>query len=124
MRSTLIRLSKGTRVSTQTPSHVDKGSLYEKSSCFSAVQQVDGIWRAPRKLGFTKEDFDKAYPKSYKSMRIGLPDSGTFAAKHIDPKLDEVSPLVWTTIVMSPLIIWGLVELKHIYYPSQKKAHH
>ncbi|AFZ79318.1 hypothetical protein BEWA_021660 [Theileria equi strain WA] len=124
MRSTLIRFSKGTQISTRTSSHVDKDSFYEKFSCFSAAQHVNGIWRAPRKLGFTKEEFDRAYPESYRSMRIGLPDSGTFAAKYIDPRFDEVSPLIWTAIITSPLIIWGLVELKHIYYPSEKKAHH
>ncbi|KAK1933050.1 hypothetical protein X943_001978 [Babesia divergens] len=129
MRHTVVRLSRrafssSQAVETTAASEVTTGSRYEESSCLAKVHHVDGIWRAPRTLPYTKEEFDRAYPPSYKSMRIGLPDSGTFMAKHIDPKYDEISPIVWTHILMAPIIIWGAIETYYHYFPNYNKTHH
>ncbi|KAK2196678.1 hypothetical protein BdWA1_001927 [Babesia duncani] len=99
-------------------------SRYEELSCFAKVHQVQGIWRAPRNLNYTREDFDRIYPPDYKGMRIGLPDSGSFAARNLDARFDEISPLMWTALILSPLIIWGGIEAKHLIFPSEKTGHH
>lgn len=109
---------------TAASSAVPAGSMYEESSCLAKAHHVDGIWRAPRDLPFTKEEFDRAYPPDYKGMRIGLPDTGTFQAKYIDPKYDEMSPIVWTGIFMAPILIWGAIETFYHYFPPEKKGHH
>ncbi|GFE53148.1 translation initiation factor SUI1 family protein [Babesia ovis] len=113
-----------TPASRAAPAHATTGSKYESSKCLANVYPVEGIWRAPRKLAFTKEDFDRAYPPSYNKMRIGLPDSGTFHAQYIDPKFDEMSPLVWSTILMAPIIIWGGIETYYHYFPAKPGSHH
>ncbi|CDR97030.1 hypothetical protein, conserved [Babesia bigemina] len=109
---------------TGATSDVATGSKYEESSCLAKVHHVEGIWRAPRKLPYTKEEFDRAYPPNYQKMRIGLPDSGTVHAKYIDPRYDEMSPLVWTGILMSPIIIWGGIETYYHYFPGEPGGHH
>uniref|UniRef100_A0A3B0N0X7 Uncharacterized protein n=1 Tax=Theileria annulata TaxID=5874 RepID=A0A3B0N0X7_THEAN len=98
-------------------------SSYEKFCPLATPTHVEGIWRAPRSQGFTKEQFDRAYPDSYKGMKIGLPTPGTFAADHVDPKFDEISPLVWTCILMSPLIVWAIYEFKEEHFPSKTEHH-
>ncbi|ORM41950.1 uncharacterized protein BXIN_0542 [Babesia sp. Xinjiang] len=129
MRSILPRIGRRafgsvTAQSAATAAEVSSGSKYETASCLAKVHHVDGIWRAPRTLPYSKEEFDRAYPPSYKGMRIGLPESGTFQAEHIDPKFDEMSPLVWTTILMAPIIIWGGIETYYHYFPAKPGSHH
>lgn len=101
----------------------DTSSLYEKLRPFATPVNVKGIWRAPRVQGFTKEQFDKAYPLSYKSMRIGLPSPGSLAAKHVDPRFDEISPLVWTLIMFTPLTYWYAYEYYSELFPPKEISH-
>ncbi|EDO08089.1 putative integral membrane protein [Babesia bovis T2Bo] len=122
----IARRSFGSIANTarNTPADAVTGSKYESSKCLAKVYPVEGVWRAPRKLPYTKEEFDRAYPPSYKGMRIGLPESGTFQAQYIDPKFDEMSPLVWSSIMMAPIIIWGAIETYYHYFPQKPGSGH
>ncbi|CCF73830.1 conserved Plasmodium protein, unknown function [Babesia microti strain RI] len=99
-----------TKSTCTTTSNAFLTSTFDKLYTYANPMEVKGIWRAPRQLVFSKEQFDKAYPEGYHGMRIGLPPKDSWMAKYIDPKYDSISPFLWTILFISPILYYSIVH--------------